>query len=277
MQEQLNDKISKRTIITIVLILIAILSIFVIAKVVGSHAFNASMIESLDEKKETVLKVSLSAAAASTALTLIPGDTAMPIANEIAQLTTYFIVILGAILLEKMLITVIGHVTFTYIIPLACVLGIVYLYTNQEVIRNLAIKLAIFGVVITLAIPTSIGASEMIYASYEDSVNQTIETAEANNAYIEEKKNELAEEDQNWFDKIGTYLNDLSTKVGANITDIIKKGEQTLSSFMDAIAVLIITTCIIPLIVILIFSWIIKILFGFDSGLSLRTFNVRRK
>lgn len=277
MQEQLNDKISKRTIITIVLILIAILSIFVIAKVVGSHAFNASMIESLDEKKETVLKVSLSAAAASTALTLIPGDTAMPIANEIAQLTTYFIVILGAILLEKMLITVIGHVTFTYIIPLACVLGIVYLYTNQEVIRNLAIKLAIFGVVITLAIPTSIGASEMIYASYEDSVNQTIETAEANNAYIEEKKNELAEEDQNWFDKIGTYLNDLSTKVGSNITDMIKKGEQTLSSFMDAIAVLIITTCIIPLIVILIFSWIIKILFGFDSGLSLRTFNVRRK
>ena len=277
MQEQLNDKISKRTIITIVLILIAILSIFVIAKVVGSHAFNASMIESLDEKKETVLKVSLSAAAASTALTVIPGDTAMPIANEIAQLTTYFIFILGAILLEKMLITVIGHVTFTYIIPLACVLGIVYLYTNQEVIRNLAIKLAIFGVVITLAIPTSIGVSEMIYASYEDSVNQTIETAEANNAYIEEKKNELAEEDQNWFDKIGTYLNDLSTKVGSNITDMIKKGEQTLSSFMDAIAVLIITTCIIPLIVILIFSWIIKILFGFDSGLSLRTFNVRRK
>ena len=108
-------------------------------------------------------------------------------------------------------------------------------------------------------------------------MNQTIETAEANNAFIEEKKNELAEEDQNWFDKIGDYLNDLSTKVGANITDMIKKGEQTLSSFMDAIAVLIITTCIIPLIVILIFSWIVKILFGFDSGLSLRTFNVRRK
>ena len=149
MQENFSDKISNRTIFTIVLILVAVLSIFVVAKVVGSHAFNASMIESLDEKKETVLKVSLSAAAASTALTLIPGDTAMPIANEIAQLTTYFIFILGAIMLEKMLITVIGHVTFTYIIPLACTLGIVYLYTQQEVIRNLAIKLAIFGVVIT--------------------------------------------------------------------------------------------------------------------------------
>jgi hypothetical protein len=46
---------------------------------------------------------------------------------------------------------------------------------------------------------------------------------------------------------------------------MIKKGENTLSVFLDTIAVLIITSCVIPIVVILIFAWIIKILFSFES------------
>lgn len=47
---------------------------------------------------------------------------------------------------------------------------------------------------------------------------------------------------------------------------MVKKGEDTLTAFLDAIAVLIITSCVIPIVVILIFAWIIKILFSFDSN-----------
>lgn len=265
-----ESKYLKPIIITLILISIALMSIFLIARLAGSPEFNAATIEALDQKKETVLKASLSAAAASTALTLIPGDTAMPIANEIAQLSTYFIFILGAILLEKMLITVIGHVVFTYVIPFACVLGILFLYTHQEVFRSMAIKLTIFGIVLYLAIPASIGLSEKIYESYESSVNQVIETVEDNNAFIEEKKEELNAEDKNWFNKLGEYLSDLTSSVGDNINGMIKKGEESLSSFMDFIAVLIVTSCVIPIVVLIIFSWIIKIFFGFDSGAAFK-------
>ena len=261
-----ESKYLKPIIITLILISIALMSIFLIARLAGSPEFNAATIEALDQKKETVLKASLSAAAASTALTLIPGDTAMPIANEIAQLSTYFIFILGAILLEKMLITVIGHVVFTYVIPFACVLGILFLYTHQEVFRSMAIKLTIFGIVLYLAIPASIGLSEKIYESYESSVNQVIETVEDNNTFIEEKKEELNAEDKNWFNKLEAYLSDLTSSVGDSINGMIKKGEESLSSFMDFIAVLIVTSCVIPIVVLIIFSWIIKIFFGFDSG-----------
>lgn len=265
-----ESKNLKPIIITLILISIALMSIFLIARLAGSPEFNAATIEALDQKKETVLKASLSAAAASTALTLIPGDTAMPIANEIAQLSTYFIFILGAILLEKMLITVIGHVVFTYVIPFACLLGILFLYTHQEVFRSMAIKLTIFGIVLYLAIPASIGLSEKIYESYESSVNQVIETVEDNNAFIEEKKEELNAEDKNWFNKLGEYLSDLTSSVGDNINGMIKKGEESLSSFMDFIAVLIVTSCVIPIVVLIIFSWIIKIFFGFDSGAAFK-------
>lgn len=276
MIEPVEKKVSKRTIWTVALVVIMLISIFGVAKLVTSPDFNASMIDTLDEKKATVLKVSLSAAATSTALSLLPGDVASPIANEIAELTTYFIIILGAILLEKMLLSVIGHVTFVYIIPLACILGVIYLYTKREVLKVLAIKMTIFGLVLFMAIPASIKVSELIYASYETQVAQTLQAAEANNAFIEEQKNDLAEEDKNWFEKASDYLSNLTSKVGIGISSMIKKGEETLSYMMDTIAVLIITSCVLPIVVILIFTWIIKILFGFDALEARKWLNVKR-
>lgn len=73
-------------------------------------------------------------------------------------------------------------------------------------------------------------------------------------------------EDQNWTEKIGDYLSDFTSKIGNDISAMVKKGEGTLSAFLDAISVLIITTCVIPIVVILIFAWLIKTLFGFDSN-----------
>lgn len=257
-------KFSHRTIALIILLLIALLSIFVVSRIVTAQEFNAATIESLDDKKTTVLKLAASAAASSTALSLIPGDAAMPIANEIAELTSYFIAILGAILLEKMLIAVVGYVSFTYIIPVACLLGIVYLFIKHDFLINLAIKLAIFGIVLFAAIPASIHISDLIYESYKVSIEQTIETANQNKDYIEEKKKDMSAEDQNWMEKVEDYLSNVTSKIGGNLSEMVKKGESMLSSFLDAVAILIITTCVIPIVVILIFVWIIKILFGFD-------------
>lgn len=265
MAEFRNIMHSNRIVMIILLLIVALISIFVISSFVTSPEFTEEMIESLDEKKATVLKLSVAAAASSTALSMIPGDAAIPIANQIADLTKYFILILGAILLEKMLLTVIGYVSFNYIIPFACLMGIAYLFLKKDIIRDLGIKLAIFGIIIFLAIPASIKISDLIYDSYKASIEQTIETAETNKEYIEEKKEDIAEEDQNWFNKIGDYLSDVTSKIGMDISAMVKRGEDSLSAFLDAVAVLIITSCVIPIVVLLIFAWVIKILFGFDS------------
>jgi hypothetical protein len=275
MGEQVKNKFSKQTIVLIILLFTALLSILVVSRIVSAPDFSAATIKSLDEKKATVMKLALSAAASSTALSLIPGDAAMPIANQIAQLTSYFIIILGAILLEKMLVAVVGYLTFTYIIPAACALGIAYLYIKKDLLRSLAIKLALFGIILFIAIPVSIKVSDLIYDSYQVSIEQTVETAKKNNEYIEEKKKDIASEDKNWVAKVGDYLSNLTSKIGNDIATMVKKGENTLSVFLDTIAVLIITSCVIPIVVILIFAWIIKILFGFDSRGLLS--NIRKK
>lgn len=264
MIENLKEKSLKPVVILIILLAIALLSNLVIAKKVTDPSFYAETIESLDAKKGTVVKLAAASVASSTALSLIPGDGAMPIANQMAELSKYFLIILSAILLEKMLIAVVGSVTFSYIIPAACFLGGLYILFRLDVLRNLAIKLAIFGIVIFIAIPTSVKISDLIYSSHQASLEQTVQSVEENNEYIEEKKNQITEEDKGLLEKFGNYLSDLTSKVGIGITDMIKKGEDSFNEFLDAIAVLIITTCVIPLIVILIFAWSIKILFNFE-------------
>lgn len=266
MIEQSKNKFSKRTLIAVVLLIIALLSIFVVSKIVTAPNFNQATVNALDDKKVTVMKLAATAAASSTALSLLPGDVATPIANQIAELTTYFIVILGAILLEKILIAVVGYLTFGFIIPFACLLGIVYLFVKNDIFRNLAIKLAIFGIVIFVTIPVSIGASDLIYKSYQSLVEQTIEVANQNKEEIDTKKKDFAEEDKNWMDKIGDYISNATSKIGNDISAIVKKGEDTLASFLDAVAVLIITSCVIPIIVLIVFALIIKITFSFDSA-----------
>ena len=268
----IKSKSFERTLLLIVLIAVvttALLSFFVISKKVSAPTFNSTIIQSLDSKKVTVMKLAAAAAASSTALSLIPGDAAMPIANQIAELSSYFIIVLSAILLEKMLLAVVGYVSFTYIIPIACILGVLYLITKEIALRNIAIKLAIFGIVLFVAIPISIHVSDLIQTSYQTSIEQTVETVKQNEEYIEEKKNELYQEDKNWFEKMGASLSNLTSKIGIGITDIAKKGEDTLSEFLETIAVLIITNCVIPIGVLVIFAWITKIFFGFDIKVSL--------
>lgn len=260
---------SKGTIIlTIILVITALLSIFVISRIVTAPEFNASTIKSLDDKKVIVMRLAATAAASSTAISLIPGDAAMPIANQIAELTSYFIVILGAILLEKMLIAVVGYVSFTYIIPISCFGGICYLHIKNNTLRNYALKLsmkfAIFGIALFVAIPVSVKVSDLIYDSYQASIEQSVEIVEQNNKYIEEKKEDLSSEDKNWVDQVSRYISNLTSKIGSGMSEMVKKGEDSLSTFLEAIAVLIITTCVIPIVVILIFVWIIKSLSGFD-------------
>lgn len=262
------------SIITILVLIIAgLFSFFVISDVVSSPDFNAKTIASLDEKEDTVLKLAAAAAASSTALTLIPGDVAEPIANQIADLTKYFLIILAAIVLEKMLISITGYLVFTFIIPLVCLLVIAYQLTQIKSLLQYAIKFTILGGVLFIAIPASVHISDLIDESYQASITQTLEHVEENNVFIDDKKNDLSKMNQSWLSQIESYVIDFTTKIGADLKAIVEKGENSLSSFLEAIAVLIVTSCIIPILVLLCFVWVIKFLFGINMGESIQRFS----
>lgn len=246
----------KKIIIAVALILIAAISMTWIKNTVTSADFHASTIESLDEKKATVMKLTGATVAVSTAITMIPGDTATPIANKIADLSSYLLIVLCALYLEKYLLTITGLLTFLVLIPSACVLGLMFLFTEHQDFKALAKKLTAFGLAIFLMVPASVTISNLIEDTYNSSITTTIESADSITGQVDGGAE--------------TSIKDKITGTVSLFTTVKEKAENWFSDMVEAIAVMIVTSCLVPVFVLLCFIWLIKALFGVNVSLPKR-------
>ena len=267
MTKQHSPKLPKGKVIELITwLVIGLVSFFIVSKYVSAPDYNAAVIESLTTKEKTVMALVSSSAATSTMISMLPDDIGSPIANQIAALTPQFIVILGAIVLQKVLLGVVGYLSFSIIIPFSCFLGFVSVFVKEKILKDTAIKLLVLGIIVFAIIPAGVKVSDMLYATSQETINEARATLEKNEKYIEEQKKEMDEADKNWFDKIGTYLANTTSKIGNSISQILKKAEFTLMALIEIVAVLIISTCIIPIVVVLVFCWIVNLLFHIDIG-----------
>lgn len=159
----------KKLLLVVILLLAAFFSVFVLSGLAASPQFHAGTIASLEEKQTTVLELTAASTAASAAITLLPGDTATPIAEKLADLSTGFLAVLCAVYLEKYLLTITGYVTFDFLVPAACFLYLTSLFWRRESCRRLARKLLTFGIAIVLVIPVSVKISDLIQETYQAS------------------------------------------------------------------------------------------------------------
>ena len=159
-----------------VLLVVGLVSFFWLAKTTADPAFHAASIAALDEKKVTAMELTAATAAGSVAISAVPGDATTPIANQISELSGYLLIVVGAIMLEKLLLSLTCYAAFQFLIPIACVLGIVYLFAHIEWCRVLARKLALFGIVICLIVPASIQVTRIVDETFQ--IQQTVDDAE---------------------------------------------------------------------------------------------------
>ena len=246
----LKQKLNQKTIAIIILVAFALLSIFVFSNIATSPQVHKNTIAYLDEKKDNVATVTLASAAASLVVAAIPGDITTPIANQIAELSTYLVIVVCAIIFEKYLITVAGYVTFSFIVPIACGMLLLYIFRKKEMLKAIALKLLVFGMALVLMVPMSVQVCKIIDEAFD--LEKTLEEIEQQKEEIEQDKKNL--EEGNLWDKIVGTLN----------VKIYDKAKMLLSNFIDLVAVFLITSCIIPICVLLFLLWIVKILFGFD-------------
>ena len=82
-------------------VIAALVLIFMISPAVASPQFHASTIEYLDSKSETVMEFAAVTASVSAGLSAMPGDAATPIADQLAQMSVYFLIVMCALYLEK--------------------------------------------------------------------------------------------------------------------------------------------------------------------------------
>lgn len=253
-----DKSIQKKIVKIIVLVLIALLSVSVVSKSMSSVETHADTIATLDEKKMTAMELTAAVAVTSTAISAIPGDAATPIANQLSELTSPLLIVVCAIYLEKFLLTTIGYISYTWILPAACAILIGYVLLNKQYLLSWGTKLAIFAIAISLVIPMSVKVTNMIETTFENSIHQTFEKVEVITESAEES-NEKS--DNNIFVQLITGIKD-------GVTNLTESAKHAISYFIDAIAVLVITTCVVPIAVLLVFAWIIKILFDVKVDFS---------
>ena len=175
----------KKCILLATWLLIGILSFTVVGKYAAAPESHQATITSLDEKKNTVLELTMAATATSAVITLLPGDIGTPIAEKVADLSGYLLIVLCAIFLEKYLVTITGYAAFKIFIPAACVLFATNLFVSNRSLDRLARKLLVFGICIFLVVPSSVKISDLIEHTYQAQIEATLEEAKGTEKLLE--------------------------------------------------------------------------------------------
>ncbi len=247
-------EINKKTVIlSLILVVIALVSLFLISGIASSEDSFQGTYSSLEEKRTNVTELMGVTAASSTAISLLPGDAGTPIADELADLSGYFMFILAAIYLEKWMITITGMLAFKIIIPISCGILIAALFFANDTMKVVAVKLFCFAMILFLVMPASTLVTEKIDASYQASIQQTIEDTRNDTEQIQKAAGD--EKDENAVEK-------LLNKVKGGVSGQLEKFENTLNRITESIAVLIVTSCAIPVAVLVFFLWLVKLLTG---------------
>lgn len=240
-------------------VIIALILIFVISPAITSPQFHASTIEYLDGKGETVMEFAAVTASVSAGLSAIPGDAATPIADQLAQMSVYFLIVMCALYLEKYLIVITGCLSFKFLMPAACILLSVYFFTDKQKIKQLAVKLFVFSLAIFIAVPVSVKASKMIEETYRIT-NERFLSVQDN--VSEEAAAPEEEKDEGWFSAITGFFSDSMQSASDGASRALENARNYMGNTVEFIAVTIVTSCLIPICVFMFFIWISKSVIG---------------
>lgn len=295
LNEWLSKKWVRKTIAVVLLFTAAMLSIFVLGSLATNPATYAATIEAIDERKATVMGVTATAVTASTALAAVPGDVTTPIASQILEISEYLFLVVCILVLEKSMLTVMGYLAFKILIPIACGLLAAEVLVGREGLKNVALKIVVFALVIATIIPASMKISNFIYemnsteieqmtmeldqisggAAQEETADPQTESQQQEEAQEEKKglvagikdlfssgseSNETEQEQTGWWESIKKGI----TGAAADAKELAK---EMLNSFIDAIALFVIVYCAVPIVVVLLMVWFVNTLFGMNLRL----------
>ena len=253
-----------KKVIIICLLVVALLSMFGGTKLASPKIGYASTIEALDEKKETVIAFSLTSAAASVSIAALGGgDSTTPIADKFADLSSYFLIVLCAIFFQKYLLGMTGFISFGVLIPIACLLGICYVLVEKQKLLQLASKIALSSLVFACIIPVSVVVGETIEITYNMSkeLSNNVEEIPVETPVIEEEQLGI-------WDSFVKGLQNGITAITSGAQDALDKFKTEFISIMEALAVLIVTSCVIPIAVMYFFVKLLNIILGLNIDIT---------
>lgn len=248
----------RRMAVVSVLAIAIILSCTLLGTKLTDPASYSHTIAVLDQNRTRVLGLSAASAAASAAVSALPSDICSPLAEQLSEFTTWFLLILSVVFLEKYLLTIFGFAACYILIPAGCCALLIDCFFPRGFLRSIGPKLIAFGAALLLVIPTSVWVCDQINSIYSKSIQITVESATAVSENLIGDISDGDEENTTVIDEAKTILGDLS----GSVAGVIEQFRNVLNRFVEATAVMIVTTCLIPILVILFFAWVVKTLFN---------------
>lgn len=255
----------------VALVVLALLSGFVARPHFADTKTWNSTIEVIDQKKGNVLALTASCVALSAGITALPGDTGTPVAEQLAQLSGNLGIVLAVLYLEKYLLTILWSVGLGILIPSALVLFAVSLgihgrWSTSAVLRRVATRVLVVAVIGMALVPASVWVSQKVDETYRVSIEQTEQKAtEASktSSTKSEKKSETTE-NKNVLEQLTDGASSLLTSVTDSAKSMTDEIVQQVTDLIEGVIVMIVTSCVIPLLVLAAFLWLGHVLLGVD-------------
>ena len=118
---------------------------------------------------------------------------------------------------------------------------------NIPSLRLKFINIFLTGILLVTAVPTEIHIADQIEDIYNFSLENTIQEAKNIKEETEDATNDATEEDSNF---ITGAISKVTDAISNAVTGIVDKGETFLNTVTQSLAILIVTSCVIPLLIV---------------------------
>lgn len=256
----------------VALVVLALLSGFVARPHFADTKTWDSTIEVIDQKKGNVLALTTSCVALSAGITALPGDTGTPVAEQLAQLSGNLGIVLAVLYLEKYLLTILWSVGLGILIPFALVLFAVSLgihgrWSTSAVLRRVATRVLVVAIIGMVLVPASVWVSQKVDETYRVSIEQAqqkaADAADSDSSKASKKKTESTES-KNVLEQLADGASGLVTSVTSGAKQMTDEIVQQVTDLIEGVIVMIVTSCVIPLLVLAAFLWLGHTLLGID-------------
>ncbi len=258
----------KRAIVAVILVVFSLFSFFVLSEKMTDPETYSTTLSVLDEQQKTVEKVAAASIIAASAIDLIPGDAGGSVADALVELGGYFVIIFAAIYLEKMLLMMGGALVFKVLIPLGCLMIVIYLYTHADFLKNISFKLISLGLVLILLVPTSVWISQAVEKTLgnENVITEIEEQSDSINKKDESSTSK--DESAGVWDSFKRMVSNGKDAVKSALSGGVEKGEELFNNFVKSVAIFIVTTCVIPVLTFLLLYLFIRHLLGYSVNMG---------
>ena len=250
--------------IVALLAVLALVSLFPLRETFSSPETYTATISTLDEKKANVTALVASSTALSAGISVLPDDTGSAIADKLMDVSVDLGIVLVVIYLEKYLLTIFGFLSFGVLMPigLAGLAAAVALLGRSAISRtftHVAVRLLLLGAILVSVVPASVWVTDRIDETYETSVAA---------ASVEQETQEQPQSDEGnggileFITGIPEAVANLPQTVADGVTSVTQDILDQVNALVEAFAVMVVTSCAVPVLVLLLFLWVANMLLG---------------